>query len=212
MSGEDQEMLDTLKRAAVALKESGIPFALGGSFAVYARGGPCPEHDVDFVLLPGDADKALSVLGAHGFRSEEAPEDWLVKVYEEDRLVDLIFRVAGREVTREMLDRAETLEVNSVAMPVLDATDIIVSLLNSFSHHHCDFGAVLPKARAMREQVDWEQVREQTAESDFAYAFLVLAERLGIVPPARAAGAAGADGAGPSKTGAQGAASQEVSA
>jgi hypothetical protein len=185
MSGEDrQEMLETLKRAAVVLKQSGVPFALAGSFAVYARGGPCPEHDVDFVVQPADAEKALALLSEHGFQPERPSEDWLVKVYEGDRLVDLIFRMAGRDVTAEMLDRAEELEVNSVAMPVLDATDLMAGLLNAFSHHHCNFGAVLPKARAMREQVDWDQVRERTAESDFAFAFLVLAERLGIVPPA----------------------------
>jgi hypothetical protein len=185
MSGEDQEMLETLKRTAVVLKQAGLPFALAGSFAVYARGGPCPEHDVDFVVLPDDAEKALALLVDHGFTPEHPPEDWLVKAYDSDRLVDLIFRAAGRPVTRELLDRAEVLEVNSVAMPVMDATDLMSSLLNAMSHHHCDFGAVLPKARAMREQVDWERVRAETAESDFAYAFLVLAERLDLIPPAR---------------------------
>jgi hypothetical protein len=184
MSGEDQEMLETLKKAAVVLKQAGIPFALAGSFAVYARGGPCPEHDVDFVILPEDAEKALTMLADNGFRPKHPPEDWLVKAYDSDRLVDLLYQVAGREVTRELLDRAEVLEVNSVAMPVLDATDIMVGLLNAMSHHHCDFGAVLPKARAMREQVDWDEVRARTADSDFAYAFLVLAERLDLIPPA----------------------------
>src|SRR5204862_3643198 len=46
---EDQQpLIATLKHVAYHLKEAGIPFALAGSFAVYARGGgPC-DHDVDF--------------------------------------------------------------------------------------------------------------------------------------------------------------------
>jgi hypothetical protein len=39
---------------------------------------------------------------------------------------------------------------------------------------------LLPAARAVREQVDWDRVRARTADNDFAVAFLVLVERLGI--------------------------------
>jgi len=176
MSGENELLLEALKRTAGVLKQSGIPFALAGTYAIYARGGPASEHDVDFALL-----------AEHGFRPERPCEDWLVKVYFNDRLVDLLFYVGGRPVTREMLDRAEDLEVGSVAVPVMDATDVIVGMLLAFSHHHCDFAAVLPQVRALREQIDWRRVRDETAQSPFAYAFLVLAERLELIPPEREA-------------------------
>lgn len=41
--------------------------------------------------------------------------------------------------------------------------------------------ALLPVARALREQVDWSAVREYVADNDFALAFLHLLDRLGIV-------------------------------
>ena len=53
-----QSLREALKRVAVALKESGIPFALIGGYAVWARGGPEPDHDVDFLVADSDADKA----------------------------------------------------------------------------------------------------------------------------------------------------------
>jgi hypothetical protein len=56
--------------------------------------------------------------------------------------------------------------------------------LNAMEEHACDFGKVLPAARAVREQVDWATVREETKANDFAFAFLVLLERLSIIPPA----------------------------
>ena len=56
MSSTDQEdMLEALKRVAVALKESGVPFALVGSYAGWARGGPEPAHDVDFMVPAEEA-------------------------------------------------------------------------------------------------------------------------------------------------------------
>ena len=42
------------------------------------------------------------------------------------------------------------------------------------------FASLLPAVRAVRERIDWEQVRKLTADNDFATAFLVLADRLGI--------------------------------
>lgn len=47
--------------------------------------------------------------------------------------------------------------------------------------HRCDFSELLPFARALREQIDWEQVREETKDSPYAEAFLVLIERLDII-------------------------------
>jgi hypothetical protein len=39
---------------------------------------------------------------------------------------------------------------------------------------------LIPGVRAVREQVNWNQVRTDTADNDFAAAFLFLTDRLGI--------------------------------
>ena len=79
------------------------------------------------------------------------------------------------------------LPVLSVHMPVLTATDIVASKLHALEEHYCDFGRLLPVARALREQVDWAAVRREVADNDFAAVFLLLLERLGIVEETRAA-------------------------
>ena len=71
----------------------------------------------------------------------------------------------------------------SVHMPVLEATDIVVTKVMALDEHYCDFGRLLPVARAMREQVDWPDVRRRVAGNDFATVFLVLLERLDIIEP-----------------------------
>lgn len=182
MSDEDQAGLrDALKRTAVALKQADIAFALGGGYAAWARGGPEPEHDADFIVAETDVGRAERVLTKADLRVEHPPEDWLFKVFTDDAMVDLVFRVAGVPVEAPILERAEEFEVLSVRMPVLAATDLLGSKLNALSEQECDYSRLLPVARAVREQVDWERLRDDVAGNDFAVAFLFLVERMGIV-------------------------------
>lgn len=191
---EDEGLLDTLKRVAAVLKQAEIPFALGGSFAVYAHGGHSSDHDVDFLIREQDVEPALEALVAAGFTAERPPEDWLVKVYDDGRLVDLIHRPIETPVTDETFTDTVHRPVDAIHMPVLSATRLMVHKLLSFSQHYCDFARGLPLARSLREQIDWDRVRRDTAHSPYAEAFLVLLDRLDVVPysgaPERAPGAA----------------------
>lgn len=62
----DESLVHTLKKVAAVLKQSEIPFALGGSFAVYAHGGHSSEHDVDFLIREVDVEKALEAWSPPG--------------------------------------------------------------------------------------------------------------------------------------------------
>jgi Uncharacterised nucleotidyltransferase len=186
VSPADADLLETVKRAAVEFKRADIPFALCGGWAVYARGGPRSQHDADFALVEQDVPRALDVLAEAGFsRDEEAPEDWLAKVWDRGNLVDLIFRLSGEPVTPDIFERVDQLEVGSVQMPVLAATDLVVTKLLTYRDHYCDFATSLPMVRALREQVDWPAVRERTARSPYAEAFVFLADRLGLTDRGR---------------------------
>ena len=46
----DPRMLSVLKKAVSVLNDAGIPFALAGSMACWALGGPPSRHDVDLAL------------------------------------------------------------------------------------------------------------------------------------------------------------------
>src|SRR5690606_22783664 len=83
-------------RVANTLRSHEVHFALAGGCAVYAHGGPASEHDVDVFVTEQDAPEARKVLVAAGMRAVNPPEDWLLKVYDGDCLVDLIFRPSGR--------------------------------------------------------------------------------------------------------------------
>src|SRR5919204_4143275 len=105
------EMLPSLKRAAAALREADIPFMLAGGVASWARGGPETDHDLDFMLKPEDARRAADVLRQAGMKLEQPPEPWLYKVYDGDVLIDLIFGPSGLEITDELIERSDELDV-----------------------------------------------------------------------------------------------------
>ena len=175
-----EELRDALRRAASALKRDGPPFALAGSYAFWAFGAPEPTNDVDLAVAETDAELAAATLAGAGFDVERTPEDWLLKAHTGPVTVDVLHRLNGRPVDAALLGRAVEQEVLAIRMPVLAPTDILTVKLQSLSEHHCDFAALLPAVRAVREQLDWRRLRRDTADNDFAVAFLVLADRLGL--------------------------------
>jgi hypothetical protein len=182
-----EEIRDLLKRTAVALKEAGVPFALCGGYAAWVRGAPEPDHDADFLVPATEAERTAKVLADAGLQVEDPAEDWLTKVVSGGSFVDVLWRTCGHPVESDLIERSEVLSVLSVHMPVLAATDIVVTKLMALDEHYCDFSRMLPVARALREQVDWETVRREVATNDFAVVFLQLLERLRVLPEAEAA-------------------------
>ncbi len=173
-------LLESLKRVAAVLREADVPFALGGGLAAWARGGPPTEKDIDLLIREVDAERSLTVLAAAGLTVDRPPEGWLVKAYDGDVLVDLIYSPSGLEVDDELLERCEEMGVHAVHMRVMPIDDLLVTKLLSLTEHHLDYGPVLEIARALREQIGWEDVWRRTCHSPFARTFFALADELGI--------------------------------
>ena len=179
-------ILDTLKKSAGALRDADVPFALGGGLAVWARGGAKTEHDVDFFVKPEDAERAQLALVEAGLRAETPPEGWLLKAWDDGVLVDLIYEPRGGPVNDDWFARAEELDVYAVTMLVASLDDVLVTKLLALTEQHLDYSSVLEIARAVREQIDWDEVRRRCEGSPYAAAFLVLVEELGVAPGAAA--------------------------
>ena len=192
-ASDEPPLRAALKYSASALKSDGIPFALGGGYGLWVHGGPEPSHDVDLVVAEADVEVAANSLAAAGLQVERPAEDWLFKAYlaegdstaptEEPALVDVLHRLGGVPVTQALLDTSQEHEVLGIRIPVLPPTPIMIAKLQSFSEHYCDFEQPLLVVRAVREQLDWAEIRRATQNQPFAEAFLFLVERLGITPP-----------------------------
>jgi predicted nucleotidyltransferase len=179
---EFERLLDAMKSAGGVLQQAGIPFVLGGGLACWARGGPKTEHDVDFLVKPEDAQRAQQALAQAGMRTENPPEGWLLKAFDDRVLVDLIFDPQDGPIGDALFDRAEELEVRAMRLKVAPLEDVLVQKLLALSEQKPDYTSVLEVGRSLREQVDWDEVRERTKHSPFAKGYFTLLEELEILP------------------------------
>jgi len=185
MTSDEQPFSDieaTLKKAAAALRGAGVPFLLGGSLASWARGGPETRHDLDLMIKREDVERAVNALTSAGMRADDPPEEWLVKAWDGDVLIDLIFSPKGLPIDDEVIARGEEMSVLSMEMRVMAIEDVLITKLMAVTEHQLRYEGLLPIARALREQIDWDHVRSATESSPFARAFFVLLEGLEILP------------------------------
>jgi Uncharacterised nucleotidyltransferase len=185
MPSDEQSFADiehALKRAAAALREADIPFLLGGSLASWARGGPESRHDLDLMIRPQDVERALEALTEAGMRPERPPEQWLVKAWDGDTLVDLIYCPKGLPMDDDVIARGEELSVLGMEIRVMALEDVMATKLMALTEHSLRYEGLLQTARALREQIDWMAVRDRTRSSPFARAFFTLLEGLEILP------------------------------
>ena len=158
MASDEQpfaEIEHALKRAAAALREADVPFLLGGSLASWARGGPETRHDLDLMIKPEDVERALEALTEAGMRPEQPPEDWLVKAWDGDTLVDLIYCPKGLPMDDQVIARGEELSVLGMEIRVMALEDVMATKLMAITEHSLRYEGLLQIARALREQIDW---------------------------------------------------------
>ena len=91
------------------------------------------------------------------------PEEWLVKAWDGDVLVDLIFEPKGLPMTDEVIARGEAMSVLGMEMRVMALEDVMTTKLMALSEHALRYESLLQIARALREQIAWDAVRDRTA-------------------------------------------------
>ena len=90
-------------------------------------------------------------------------------------LVDLIFCPKGMPIDDDVIARGEVMSVLGMEMRVMALEDVLVTKLMALTEHALRYEGLLPIARALREQVDWDARPRATADSPFARAFFVHA-------------------------------------
>jgi hypothetical protein len=187
MTAADSDCFDaieeTLKKAAAAFERHRVPFLLGGSMAVWARGGPESCNDLDLMVRREDADDALAALEEVGMRGERPPEGWLHKAWDGEVLVDLIFDPKGQSIDDATFERSERVSVFGLELRAMSLEDVMITKLRALHDHYLDYDPLLQAARAVRERIDWDRVRAATEDSPYARAFFTLVEELHLVEP-----------------------------
>lgn len=176
-----ESLRESMRCVAALLRSNDLPYALAGSMAVWARGGPDVYHDIDFVVLENDVEQMLDIMRAAGMKTDRPPPEWLCKTWDGGNLIDLIFRPAIIS-SQTAIENAEDLVVQSMRMPVMTVDDVVIMKLGAMTEQHMDYTYLLQLTRSTREQLNWDYIERMTKDSIFAEAFLVLARGIGIRP------------------------------
>ena len=99
-------------------------------------------------------------------------------------LVDLIFGPKGLPMTDEVIARGESMAVLGMEIRVMALEDVLTTKLMALSEHALRYESLLQIARALREQVEWDAVRDRTQSSPFARASSCSPRASGSCPAA----------------------------
>src|SRR5919109_4984431 len=120
----EERVAATVAAAASALDEAGLAYALIGGLAASVYGRPRATDDVDLLVKPTEAKRALDVLGEAGFETEETNPSWIYKATRDGLTADLMFGIyGGIYLDDEMLAHATLRDVHGEQVRVLAPED-----------------------------------------------------------------------------------------
>jgi predicted nucleotidyltransferase len=159
-------LVPVLRDALAALDRAGVPHLVSGGVASSALGRPRWSPDIDVVVAPHDADRALDALAEAGFETERTDPAWLYKAMRDGVLVDLMFILMGRiHLDEPMLEHAREAEFLGQPVRTVSPEDLIV--VKAVSHD----------AESPRH---WTDALGLLAFADLDWDYLVERARVGI--------------------------------
>lgn len=183
---EDRVFAAVLAEAVGALDGAEIPYVLIGGIASSGFGRPRWTHDIDILVSPDDAERALVVLGDHGFATDRLDTRWIYKAYKHDVMVDLIFRPAGGMfLDTEMIRRSVAKAFCGHVVKFIPPEDLIVmkAVVHSEAspRHWHDALAILGET-----DLDWEYLLRRASRAPRrVMSLFVYAQSLDLLVPNR---------------------------
>jgi Uncharacterised nucleotidyltransferase/BON domain len=123
---EEEVFLDVLREVHTAFEEHGITSLVIGGIASAVFGRDRWTHDIDFLIRRRDRWRALQVLAAAGYRTQQTYPDWLFKGIKNGVLVDVLFCSSGQALDDEMLARARIQEFKDLSLRLVSPEDLLI--------------------------------------------------------------------------------------
>jgi hypothetical protein len=157
----DPDALAFYGAALDLLKEDGIPFLVGGAYALgrYTGISRCTK-DLDIFVRPADCRAVLDAFARRGFQTELTFPHWLGKVYGGDDVLDVIFSSGNAvvEVDDEWFRHAVSDAVLDREVLLVPAEEIIWSKAFIMERERFDGADILHLLHACAETLDWPRL------------------------------------------------------
>jgi predicted nucleotidyltransferase len=123
----DERAEQVIADTAARLERAGIRYVLIGGVASSLHGRPRTTDDIDLLVDPVDAKRALEVLDAAGYETAETNPHWIYKAFRDGMTVDLMFNIHGNiYLDDEMLEHAAHLSFDGQNVRVAAPEDVVV--------------------------------------------------------------------------------------
>jgi len=183
---DESVFLEVLKEALATLADHDVPFLVIGGVASAVWGRPRFTQDIDVLVRPHDAKRALEALEDAGFATQETDEHWLYKGLKDGVIVDVLFQSSGGiYLDEEMLERCQTRELHEIKLPLAAPEDIVV--MKSVAHEEAtprywhDALSIIA-----RVDMDWDYLlRRARVRAKRILALLLYAQSNDLVVPDR---------------------------
>src|SRR5437899_1625615 len=124
---DEPVFLAVLRDVIGVFDSEAIPFLVIGGVASAVWGRPRWTQDIDVLVRPVDAKRALETLDDAGFATQETDQHWLYKGVKDGVIVDILFQSSGGiYLDEEMLERCQTREIHEMKLPIAAPEDLIV--------------------------------------------------------------------------------------
>ena len=152
------------QKAMRALQNAGVPFLVGGAFALH-RYADISRYtkDFDVFVRPADCPRALQAFADQGWRSELTFPHWLGKAYHGDEFVDVIFSSGNGLVPVDDEWFAHAVPATVLGEPALlmPAEEMIWSKAYIMERERFDGADIAHLLRAQGERLDWDRLRRR---------------------------------------------------
>lgn len=152
------------RRAVELLTERGIPFLVGGAYAMGAYTGIVRDtRDFDIFLTRDACAQALEALAEAGYRTECPFPHWLGKAFHDDYYIDFIFSSGNGvcEVDASWFVRSPWVELFGFPVRFCAAEEIIWGKAFVMERERFDGADIAHLLRALAERLDWRHLLDR---------------------------------------------------
>jgi hypothetical protein len=180
------------REAIAAARTTGLPFMLGGGFALAAYTGRWRNtKDIDLYIMPEHRDAFVDALTAAGFGDyyDELPYDrgWIYRSVRGGVIVDIIWSMANRRSAAQAswFEHAQPITVREEPLTLIAAEELLWCKMYVMQRDHSDWPDALNLLYAVGPNLDWRRLVENVRDDlPVLRALLTL---FAWVAPARAA-------------------------
>src|SRR5262245_35757932 len=157
----DPRTRELYRHALWALSKAGVPFLVGGAYALAEFTGVVRHtKDLDVFVRPADVGHALDALCAAGYRTELTFTHWLGKAYRGDDFLDVIFSSGNGLVTVDdgWFEHSVPAEVVGLPVWLCPVEETICSKAFVMERERYDGADIAHLIRARAREMDWPRL------------------------------------------------------